>query len=125
MRPIDADALWTKIHGDGGCGAKPDTWDDGWDKAINVALDHVEAAPTITPNLHWISVDEQLPQYDGYVLVYLQRKCGYLTHEADVVYWHGGWAVRWPDATYITHWMPLPELPKARVSEGGKDNETD
>ena len=58
MRLIDADELWDALNGAGGTGAEPDSWADGYDKGIDVALGFVETAPTVdaTPviHAHWI-----------------------------------------------------------------------
>lgn len=45
----------TILHSIGGCGAKPDTWEAGFDDAINVAYDKIANEPTIniaTPIVH-------------------------------------------------------------------------
>lgn len=47
MRLIDADAFYEELHSIGGCGAVPDTWADGWDKAIDEAIRLLNRAPTI------------------------------------------------------------------------------
>lgn len=66
----------------------------------------------------WISVEERLPEENGYYLVY--TKYGYIEVERyktwddddlDGGYW-------WEFEGLVTHWMPLPEAPK-----GGAVNE--
>lgn len=42
---VDADGLYEKIHNIGGCDADPDTWADGWDKAIDECLDILADMP--------------------------------------------------------------------------------
>ncbi len=37
--------VWKMLHCLGGCGAKPDTWADGWDKAIDTAIRELEELP--------------------------------------------------------------------------------
>lgn len=46
-RLIDAEELWDALNGVGGTGAAPDTWADGYDKGISVALELVNESPTI------------------------------------------------------------------------------
>jgi len=57
-RLIDAEELWDALNGVRGTGAAPDTWADGYDTGISVALGFVETAPTVdaTPviHAHWI-----------------------------------------------------------------------
>lgn len=65
----------------------------------------------------WISVEERLPEEDGYYLVY--TKYGYIEVERyktwddddlDGGYW-------WEFEGLVTHWMPLPEAPKKGGAE--------
>ena len=62
----------------------------------------------------WISVDERLPEEDTRVLVYLNiQKTDaniYTFFDTDRIL-NGKW-VRWNK--YISHWMPLPEVPKMK-----------
>lgn len=37
--------VYKMLHGLGGCGAKPDTWADGWDKAIDTAIGELDKLP--------------------------------------------------------------------------------
>jgi hypothetical protein len=46
---IDREALLKRLHGVGGCGAPPESWADGYDKAIDLAYGMAENAPTIDP----------------------------------------------------------------------------
>lgn len=54
MRLIDAKKLRSAVHDIGGCDAKPDTWCDGWDKAIDTVIDLIDSAPTVDaePRIH-------------------------------------------------------------------------
>lgn len=64
----------------------------------------------------WISVKDRLPKIDGQYLVYTEcgdmfnaefdRDCGEFGN------WHGYYHPDWDKYEGITHWMPLPELPK-------------
>ena len=79
----------------------------------------------------WISVKDRLPDYMGEVLVIVSGKPhenitldgAYEIAEYDPV---EGWILEmWPEwcSGVVTHWMPLPEPPKADVAlEGGKDH---
>ena len=39
---IKHEKVYEMLNDLGGCGAKPDTWADGWDKAIDTAIDNSE-----------------------------------------------------------------------------------
>ena len=58
----------------------------------------------------WISVDERLPEEDMRVLVYINSERSYTKLDTDRM-GDGEW-VRWDKD--ITHWMPLPEVPKMK-----------
>ena len=72
--------------------------------------DHLIANGVIVPQ--WISVKDRLPEEKERVLVFLKRgnrTKGYTEIDTDRLIkriW-----VRW--GSYVTHWMPLPEPPKA------------
>ena len=60
----------------------------------------------------WISVDERLPSEDGTYLVVVKNWAGHIDTDrfyADDSSWEFFNNSRLPK---ITHWMPLPELPK-------------
>lgn len=44
---VDAHKLWDAVNAIGGCGAKPDSWADGWDKAIDECIRLIEKAPAV------------------------------------------------------------------------------
>lgn len=46
---ISRKALMQRLHDAGGCGAPPESWADGYDKAIDLAYGMAENAPTIDP----------------------------------------------------------------------------
>ena len=63
----------------------------------------------------WISVEERLPKFSTYILVYSEKRKEILFcyYGAEEEWWiDDGWA----SAEYwgITHWMPLPEAPKMK-----------
>ena len=74
--------------------------------------DHLIANGVIVPQ--WISVKDRLPNEDTRVLVYLNIKKldanTYTYFDTDRLL-NGKW-VRWN--SYVTHWMLLPEPPKAK-----------
>lgn len=55
----------------------------------------------------WISVKERLPNENTRVLVYAKQGC-YMNLRVDYIC-NGG---MWFYSMMVTHWMPLPELPK-------------
>jgi hypothetical protein len=59
----------------------------------------------------WISVTERLPEHSGLVLTYYN--CG----TCDVSFIHNGKWYGDCDDGRVTHWMPLPEPPKAAEAE--------
>ena len=60
---ISRKALKQRLHDAGGCGAPPESWADGYDKAIDLAYGMAENAPAIdaAPVVHgrWIFNQEQ------------------------------------------------------------------
>lgn len=42
---VETKKVWQMLHGLGGCGAKPYTFDDGWDKAIDAAIGKLDKIP--------------------------------------------------------------------------------
>ena len=46
---ISRKALMQRLHDAGGCGAPPESWADGYDKAIDLAYGMAENAPTLDP----------------------------------------------------------------------------
>ena len=65
---IDREALLKRLHDAGGCGAPPESWADGYDKAIDLAYGMAENAPTIDPAvLGGIRLDIEGTELDGTV----------------------------------------------------------
>ena len=100
----------------GGCGAKPGSYEKGWDDAIDAAWRAVKALDDAAQEARWIPVTERLPENIGLYLV-IER------------HWIDGSPVRkiakWNTVDWFTsdrkskeitprvsHWMPLPEPPK-------------
>lgn len=46
---IDREVLLKRLHDAGGCGAPPESWAGGYDKAIDLAYGMAENAPTLDP----------------------------------------------------------------------------
>lgn len=93
MRLIDAEKMKTEL-----------LWGNAYlsDNETNTLVDLIDNQPTIDPGStvpRWIPVTERLPE-TGEVLA----------TNGDVIAVAPASSVRRKD-TYITHWMPLPELP--------------
>lgn len=58
-------------------------------------------------HFQWISVKDRLPNENTRVLVYAKQGC-YINLRVDYIC-NGG---MWFYSMMVTHWMPLPELPK-------------
>ena len=95
MRPIDADALMEK-----------------YGEPCHSFADVIENMPTLdyVPRQQWISVKDGLPEMFTDVMVYTDRYGGRIefAHIGIQGWIHNG-AILIPN---VTHWMPLPELPK-------------
>lgn len=54
----------------------------------------------------WISVEERLPQLDGFTLVY--------GNSGHMIRWYSGLIKGWDrcQSKNLSHWMPLPTPPK-------------
>lgn len=42
---IEREKIWEMLHGIGGCDAEPESWADGWDKAIDAAIGELDKLP--------------------------------------------------------------------------------
>ena len=42
---IEREEVYKMLNSLGGCGADPDTWADGWDKAIDTAINELDKIP--------------------------------------------------------------------------------
>lgn len=106
MRLIDADSFGKKLHEIGGCGAPPESWAAGWDKAIDEAINLLVKEPEVHKEPQWIPVTERLPDGDTKVL------CCTITSKGSknivLGYWSGD---RWACGmnSNVIAWMPLPE----------------
>lgn len=109
---IDREALMKKICGNE-CGS---VCDEECEKTCNF-YDYIMDAPAVN---RWIPCSERLPEQTGYYLVCdstaeFDNIKGRQDVSKYVIGRHGG---HWYGAIrreHITHWMPLPELPKREV----------
>ncbi len=69
--------------------------------------------------MNWISVEDELPEFKKNVLCYLgkgeprmMKLMVVAQYEKDKKPQNEWTAVDGFNATFVTHWMPLPELPK-------------
>ena len=76
--------------------------------------DILEEMPTLTPPNEWVSVEERLPKEKQRVIV----RCERVGTSVGWILWGNWMADIGPDAGKVTHWMPLPEPPDRRPTEG-------
>ena len=69
---------------------------------------------TLTPPNEWLSVEERLPKEKQRVIV----RCERVGTSVGWILWGNWMADIGPDAGKVTHWMPLPEPPDRRPTEG-------
>lgn len=117
VRPIDANALHAEIS--------------KWPESV-MYKDWVQSAianaPTLTPSSEWVSVEERLPEFPGFldhIMVITCDKNGYvmpMVRERTLVgyEWTERWLFPWNEiyvGPEITHWMQLPKPPKEEKEE--------
>ena len=83
-------------------------------KGTLVAGDDISLSP-------WISVEERLPEPEKEVIILAKNKYIDIDHLTDDgeggYYWWKSDEVIWCDDDKITHWMPIPELPKRKRND--------
>lgn len=87
---------------------------------IATAKEIVRNAPTIEAEPKWISVKDRLPEDGGYYLV----TCEGIERYVKTAFWvitKQIWKLGYVTLPNVTHWMPLPELPK-EVNENGEND---
>ena len=63
--------------------------------------------------MEWISVKDELPEFDEQVLIITDKQQKLVTKLVSKHIDAEGETLNWsPDIHEITHWMPLPEPPK-------------
>ena len=109
-RLIDADALITQIV----VTTQEACMNMSWKQGMTYALGLVEAQPTITPEPHWISVTERLPEKNGEYIVTIQ--CEHVDGWDDYVTGFAEWDVDdwhlvsyYPGQIKAIAWCELPE----------------
>ena len=65
----------------------------------------------------WISVDERLPEENTEVLIYCKTNNDKEVFFVDKIRYFRGIAIWQVWSGKVTHWMPLPELPKMKGGE--------
>lgn len=120
-RIIDADRLLRELTALSHGGETP-----GWTYEGLRLL--VERQPTLTPPNEWVSVEERLPEEQGQYIVFVDGKVTtdfYCVCE-DIKRWlsydgrfnsiyidpYSSKPTREPPYPKVTHWMPLPSMPK-------------
>ena len=106
MRLVDADKLYEDISNGPGTNLQK-----------MFAACCVAAAPTVNP-YEWISVEDRLPEKEGYYIVTEKNANGkiYVTQRG-LLYWANGpsWCMSWQERDIekikVTHWISLPTPP--------------
>lgn len=100
---------------------------------VDVVIEDIRSMPTLTPPNEWVSVEDRLPENDGWYLVYAPGYWGnskiygldglaYSNFKHNYkVHWgiERGTGRGWPGI--VTHWMTLPAPPDRRPPEGEED----
>ena len=127
VRPIDGDELLgitRLLDTDAVRQSKTASW------LLDQVLHDIQAMPTLTPPNEWVSVEEKLPENDGWYLVYAPGYWGnskiygldglaYSNFKHNYkVHWgiERGTGRGWPGI--VTHWTNLPAPPDRRPPEG-------
>lgn len=103
MRLINADAFDERVRVAGGM--SEDELTDDFKDGVQAVLYMLSNQPTITPEPHWIPVEQELPEYGKAVLTITQDETYEVNHVIDEEC--GEWF--WEDNGKVIAWMPLPE----------------
>ena len=127
MRMIDADMLadGLKLHRQS-TDQKHETdrqWAVGYNAGLERALYSISYAPTLTPPNEWISVEDRLPGVTGKYIACVKDNMGArwticADWSVEMKSWFGEFG---EIKNKVTHWMPLPEPPESRPTEGEED----
>lgn len=71
-------------------------------------LNELEKEVDALPNDDWISVDDRLPEYNKEVM------CTDGKYIRVVKFMKKKWVYNYCNIVWITHWVPLPELPSVK-----------
>lgn len=82
----------------------------------DVVIEDIRSMPTLTPQNKWMKVDENLPDFDVPVLVYVKdifdnKSIINITKYTITYDLTNNWLGYENSSFKITHWMPLPEPP--------------
>ena len=118
VRPIDANAMLNEL--------RPVSFEAEHSAVLlsdvsRMMREWVERQPTLTPPNEWVSVEERLPEVGQEVLVYWRNTSQKAEHFELTHYDGDHWFLL--DNTerpwiVVVAWMPLPEPPDRRPSEG-------
>lgn len=75
-------------------------------------IDRVESFPEVDAVQKWIPVTEQLPERSGFYLVCTVHNFYKTANIAKAHFHSGGFYGQGGHWSNVTHWMPLPDLPK-------------
>lgn len=63
---VEVKKVWKMLNGLGGCGAEPESWTDGWDKAIDTAIGELDKIPAAdmqeVKHGEWINIESSATQ---------------------------------------------------------------
>ena len=82
--------------------------------ALKAAFTEYQAEPPYPADEGWISVDDRLPDREGYFDVFVRSpgESIYNGRQADVLYCDSRWQATLQYGQHVSHWMPLPPAPK-------------
>ena len=86
----------------------------------------IEEAPTLTPQNEWVSVEDRLPEKENTQVLMTDGECCYISSRNNMVRFLDCEGIFIPGKAGAgvkgTHWMPIPEPPDRRLSEGEEAN---
>lgn len=90
---------------------------------VESILEWAQTLPTLTPPNEWISVEDRLPGVTGKYIACVKDNMGArwticADWSVEMKSWFGEFG---EIKNKVTHWMPLPEPPESRPTEGEED----